>query len=163
MLSTFPNLLFNLEIGVLICPLTFKSLLWTSPPREIFKTLSSRSSNSPFSLSLVTSLMPWLKSLSFIDFSFPVTSTSATVGFYERSLIIFCSSQKLCPAQVGVSVGVNVSLFIRDGIMLFCITKIPSPVTTADSIMSSGMSKISIYSREKRPNCQRRRDEFHIQ
>lgn len=52
--------------------------------REIFKTLFSHSSNSPFSLSLITSLMSWLESLFFIDFSFPITSTIAIVEFYTR-------------------------------------------------------------------------------
>ena len=69
----------------------------------------------------------------------------------------------VCSAQVGVSVGVNVSLFIGDGIMLFCITKIPSPVTTADSIMPLGMSKISVCSREKNTKLSGKKDEFHIQ
>lgn len=73
-------------MGVWTCLHTFKRLLWINQPlqREIFKTLFSRSSNSPFSLSLTTSLMPWLESLFFVDFSFPIISTIAIVEFYTR-------------------------------------------------------------------------------
>lgn len=50
--------------------------------------------------------------------------------------------------------GVNVSVFTGDGIMLSCITeKIPSSISEVNLIMSSDRPKFSIYSREKRPNC----------
>ena len=57
--------------------------------------------------------------------------------------------------------GVNVGLFIGDGVMLLYITeKIAYSITTALLIMSSDMSKCSIYPREKRPNYQGREMSF---
>lgn len=64
LLPTFSNLPFILKMGAH----SQEASPYKPLQREIFKTLYNCFYNSPFSLPLITSLMPRLKSLFFIDF-----------------------------------------------------------------------------------------------
>lgn len=107
--------------------------------REILKILYS-SSNAPFSLPLITSLMPWLKSTFVIDFSFPITSTIAIVEFYPRDHWSFSKVHKNSALLKWQFLWVSKSVYLLE--MESCCYSI----ATTNLIESSDMSKSSIYS-----------------
>lgn len=86
---------------------------------------------------LIPSLMPWLKPLCFIDFSFTLTGTIAIVGFYMRDhwwCSEVCKSTTLLKWEF-LGVSVSVYLFSGGGITLFCITEeSPPPITNRHDV-----------------------------